>query len=118
MISCHDLEWGTSIKHLHSACLPVLNQREVAWQSLTVLGDRQCALNLHFNGKRSKWKNYDYVKLCSQDSSMMVIEIKPDHLSPSRKVREDLADDISIHEMLTNQILPFQSESVATQYVQ
>ena len=77
MIACHGVrEVGnccTSIKHLHLACLPALNQREVAWQSLTVLGDRQCVLNLHFNG--SKWKNHAEH---GQDSSMMVLEIKPD----------------------------------------
>ena len=96
----------TSIKHLQSACPPVLNQCEVAWQSLTVLGDRQCALNLHFKWrKRSKWKNYaEY----GQDNSMKVVEIKPDHLSPSRKVREGLADVISTrHADQSDPTVPF-----------
>ena len=44
--------------------------------------------------------------------------IKPDHLSPSRKVREGLADVISMHEMLTNQILLFHFETVATPWLQ
>ena len=44
--------------------------------------------------------------------------IKPDHLSPSRKVREGLADVISIHELLTNQILLFNFETVATPWLQ
>ena len=44
--------------------------------------------------------------------------IKPDHLSPSRKVREGLADVISTHDMLTNQILLFHFETVATPWLQ
>ena len=42
--------------------------------------------------------------------------MKPDHLSPSRKVREEgLAESvISMHEMLTNQILLFNFETVAS----
>ena len=44
-----------------------------------------------------------------------MVVIKPDHLSPSRKVREGLADVISMHEMLTNQI---HFETVATSWLQ
>ena len=43
---------------------------------------------------------------------------KPDHLSPSRKVRDGLADVISTHDMLTNQILLFHFETVATPWLQ
>ena len=43
--------------------------------------------------------------------------IGPDHLSPFRKVREGLADVISIHELLTNQILLSSFETVATPYI-
>ena len=43
--------------------------------------------------------------------------IRLDPLSPSRKVREGLADVI-MHEMLTDQILLFHSETVATPCLQ
>ena len=43
--------------------------------------------------------------------------IKPAHLSPSRKVREGLADVLSMHEMLTNQILLFHFATVATPWL-
>ena len=49
---------------------------------------------------------------CEVKSSLL------DHLSPSRKVREGLADVISMHEMLTNQILLFHIEIVATPWLQ
>ena len=42
---------------------------------------------------------------------------KPDPLSPSRKVREGLANVISMHEMLPNQILLFHFETVATPWL-
>ena len=38
--------------------------------------------------------------------------------APSRRVRDGLADVISMHEMLTNQILLFHSETVATPWLQ
>ena len=44
---------------------------------------------------------------------VMAYSIKPAHPSPSRKVREGLAHVISMHEMLTNQILLFHFEPVA-----
>ena len=44
--------------------------------------------------------------------------IKLDPLSHSRKVREGLADVIGMHEMLTNQILLFHFEKVATPWLQ
>ena len=42
----------------------------------------------------------------------------PSLVDLSRKVREGLADVISIHEMLTNQILLFDFETVATPWLQ
>ena len=39
-------------------------------------------------------------------------------LTPSRKLREGLADVLSMHEMLTNQILLFNFETVATPWLQ
>ena len=40
--------------------------------------------------------------------------IEPDPLSPFRKVREGLADVISVYKFLNNQILRFSFELVAT----
>ena len=49
---------------------------------------------------------------------IFTLSVKLDPLSLSRKVREGLADVISMHEMLTNQILLFHSETVATPWLQ
>ena len=48
----------------------------------------------------------------------VTLSIKLDALSPSSKMREGLADVISMHEKLTNQILLFHSETVATPWLQ
>ena len=45
---------------------------------------------------------------------MLMVSLSSQTISPSRKVREGLADVISMHEMLTNQILLFHFETEAT----
>ena len=51
----------------------------------------------------------------SEHRSCLVYQARP---SSPRKVREGLADVISMHEMLTNQILLFHFETVATPWLQ